>query len=683
MDKPLLLFGWDQVGGMACQAIRVACKPIGRAWAGDPTQIHAPARNKPFRAGASHFCKSKTSGETMVDAVFRNATAPSTVRDRRDKEALCWTLKSLSDDTELEPFLEAIPDLLYSSQGRRYRYDDHIRAVSTCDANLHTRIEAFLLGCGSELMLPNARRRRQLICLKALWSIASTAQSGSCHRQPLQFFDLDLLALPWLSANTPYDGGAVRGLLPSVKALVKWSKYCAYIGRVQQRLSKYSVALSAGRSPPVDGILGDLREMRHLLTAFLPVCAHQNMNLGRLLDETHQLKDHKSTQLWIKNCYNSITYFPDDLLYETLVEYLVSMARISSVAGTNDNIPFPTEEFRLTCATLQFRGCSPSPEISPSLTEAYQILMKFSKSGQIFQVLFANWAPTDPNLVRCLINFIRRGEYVIPHGGSEGVIDYVFQNFPLVWIRFAHYVAEEPDGIDAQPELVRATYSLCRHGLSLKCHQTLFGAVSALEHTPGSASTIWCIALMRFEIIRTLQTETPVTSDGIRELEGHLTTLRLGRGISDTINSPSNGDLSTSVSLMIQEAGIGISSDFLENYGSLYARQLEVPNINEALKYFNSIPVVTNTPVDEGIQLRLAHIVYKLIDTTGYRSFITTAVIYYVKPFLSSPVSLAIMAKCEPLPFGHRHLDDENEDSFGKEYPHVSEWGNRSAFVQS
>ncbi|KAJ7102063.1 hypothetical protein C8R44DRAFT_747075 [Mycena epipterygia] len=37
----------------------MACKPIGRAWAGDPTQIHAPARNKPFRAGASHFCKPK------------------------------------------------------------------------------------------------------------------------------------------------------------------------------------------------------------------------------------------------------------------------------------------------------------------------------------------------------------------------------------------------------------------------------------------------------------------------------------------------------------------------------------------------------------------------------------------------------------------------------------------------
>ncbi|KAJ7132456.1 hypothetical protein C8R44DRAFT_731124 [Mycena epipterygia] len=59
--KPLLVFGWEQAGGMACQAIKMACKPKSRAWAGDPTQIHAPARHKPFRAGASHSAKPKMS----------------------------------------------------------------------------------------------------------------------------------------------------------------------------------------------------------------------------------------------------------------------------------------------------------------------------------------------------------------------------------------------------------------------------------------------------------------------------------------------------------------------------------------------------------------------------------------------------------------------------------------------
>ncbi|KAJ7312488.1 hypothetical protein DFH08DRAFT_822224 [Mycena albidolilacea] len=46
---------------MACQANKMACKPFGRAWAGDASQSHAPAQNKPFGAGASHLAKPKTS----------------------------------------------------------------------------------------------------------------------------------------------------------------------------------------------------------------------------------------------------------------------------------------------------------------------------------------------------------------------------------------------------------------------------------------------------------------------------------------------------------------------------------------------------------------------------------------------------------------------------------------------
>ncbi|KAJ7817226.1 hypothetical protein B0H13DRAFT_1923062 [Mycena leptocephala] len=49
-----------RAGRMACQADKMACKPKCRAWACDATKIHAHARNKPFGAGASHFCKPKS-----------------------------------------------------------------------------------------------------------------------------------------------------------------------------------------------------------------------------------------------------------------------------------------------------------------------------------------------------------------------------------------------------------------------------------------------------------------------------------------------------------------------------------------------------------------------------------------------------------------------------------------------
>ncbi|KAJ7112965.1 hypothetical protein C8R44DRAFT_741309 [Mycena epipterygia] len=94
VDKPLIFFGYGEVGGMACQAIKVACKPIGRAWTGDPTQIHAPARNKPFRAGASHFYKPK-----MTLSSVQNLEGLSPPRRRTSAASIphhrltAWTLQ--------------------------------------------------------------------------------------------------------------------------------------------------------------------------------------------------------------------------------------------------------------------------------------------------------------------------------------------------------------------------------------------------------------------------------------------------------------------------------------------------------------------------------------------------------------------------------------------------------------
>ncbi|KAJ7132692.1 hypothetical protein C8R46DRAFT_1326811 [Mycena filopes] len=54
----------------------------------------------------------KTKAETMMDGVFWEATKQSDARTLRDEKALLWTVKSLTDDTELGPLVEAIPDLI-------------------------------------------------------------------------------------------------------------------------------------------------------------------------------------------------------------------------------------------------------------------------------------------------------------------------------------------------------------------------------------------------------------------------------------------------------------------------------------------------------------------------------------------------------------------------------------------
>jgi hypothetical protein len=56
---------------------------------------------------------------SMVGAMINKATLRSISREERDKRALAWTMKSLADDDELEPFVVGIPDMVY---GRESRY---------------------------------------------------------------------------------------------------------------------------------------------------------------------------------------------------------------------------------------------------------------------------------------------------------------------------------------------------------------------------------------------------------------------------------------------------------------------------------------------------------------------------------------------------------------------------------
>ncbi|KAJ7480698.1 hypothetical protein FB451DRAFT_1394771 [Mycena latifolia] len=84
--------------------------------------------------------------ETMVEAMSRRAMEPSLAHKARDLRALVWTVKSLADDTELEPFVEAIPDILWGPYQRRYTYEHHIqRLIQDPESQLLIRIQNLLL----------------------------------------------------------------------------------------------------------------------------------------------------------------------------------------------------------------------------------------------------------------------------------------------------------------------------------------------------------------------------------------------------------------------------------------------------------------------------------------------------------------------------------------------------------
>ncbi|KAJ7132695.1 hypothetical protein C8R46DRAFT_1140574 [Mycena filopes] len=121
---------------------------------------------------------------TMMDGVFGEATKQSDARNLRDGKALLWTIKSLTDDTELEPLLEAIPDVLWGMDQRRWVYDHHIRRL-IADSNLISRLHGFGHNSNSGVLSLEVAKRRQMSYYKAIWALSSLSVPGYAVQIPV------------------------------------------------------------------------------------------------------------------------------------------------------------------------------------------------------------------------------------------------------------------------------------------------------------------------------------------------------------------------------------------------------------------------------------------------------------------------------------------------------------------
>ncbi|KAJ7616151.1 hypothetical protein DFH06DRAFT_1307142 [Mycena polygramma] len=163
---------------------------------------------------------------TMVETVFRKAIEPSPHRSRRDTQALVWTVKSLADDNELEPFIEAIPDVIWAADSvapdpagrRRYVYDEPMRRLGQ-DPNvqLFRRLRAFEDSCFSGLLMEEVQVRRQMCVQKAKWALGCLSAPGDPAFLPLR------PALPFW--EQPRDLPPAQGLLCTISAnaVVRWA----------------------------------------------------------------------------------------------------------------------------------------------------------------------------------------------------------------------------------------------------------------------------------------------------------------------------------------------------------------------------------------------------------------------------------------------------------------------------
>ncbi|KAF5357339.1 hypothetical protein D9758_005946 [Tetrapyrgos nigripes] len=120
------------------------------------------------------------SDQTLAAAMLEKSLENSV---ERDKKAMVYTMKSLIDDTELLPFIEAIPDAIIHSHPD-YVYVTNAELLSSLletsnpEVNIMIRMGQFLVK-SKTWTDPSFLARASLACPRALWSLAFMLVQGT------------------------------------------------------------------------------------------------------------------------------------------------------------------------------------------------------------------------------------------------------------------------------------------------------------------------------------------------------------------------------------------------------------------------------------------------------------------------------------------------------------------------
>ncbi|KAJ7661488.1 hypothetical protein DFH06DRAFT_374743 [Mycena polygramma] len=182
---------------------------------------------------------SRPNNHTMEEVMMRAANAGPTERDKR---ALCWTLKSLTTEHELEPFVEAIPIVIWSrtpTLTRRIKHDHLLQTlIDDPGVQLGPRIAALLRTCESGLLEDGVRQRRTVLCLEALLAFAMAAKVGTNTLS----FPFEFSTFAYLSTT---DYRPAQTYIAALRACGIWSLFCSFLGSVDSLIASCEAAIDS------------------------------------------------------------------------------------------------------------------------------------------------------------------------------------------------------------------------------------------------------------------------------------------------------------------------------------------------------------------------------------------------------------------------------------------------------
>ncbi|KAK7471208.1 hypothetical protein VKT23_002617 [Stygiomarasmius scandens] len=128
--------------------------------------------------------------ETLTSAILEKSVQRSAERDVRDQKALVAVAKSLTDDDELLPFIEAIPDALFSPNNWHHVRQENVKFFipllisADSDVNIFSRISQFMSKRYS--LASQFRTRSSSACPRAIWSLAWASMDEFAQRSRLR-----------------------------------------------------------------------------------------------------------------------------------------------------------------------------------------------------------------------------------------------------------------------------------------------------------------------------------------------------------------------------------------------------------------------------------------------------------------------------------------------------------------
>ncbi|KAJ7708173.1 hypothetical protein B0H17DRAFT_1191664 [Mycena rosella] len=151
----------------------------------------------------------------------------------RDQHAIQWTMSSLTDDSELIPFVEAIPDIVHGAKGF-HRANDYLLHPLLYTEEPHLAIWPRVVNLlrSSAIISPTDSLRipRLTMCFRAIWALAKTGGQAVSQASPPVTFYFDRGTFRALEDPT-FDSKYTISVRAAVqhKLLTDLKSHCQYV----------------------------------------------------------------------------------------------------------------------------------------------------------------------------------------------------------------------------------------------------------------------------------------------------------------------------------------------------------------------------------------------------------------------------------------------------------------------